>query len=58
MRDGVVYVTEERKAEGFFETMSIAENIYMGQIGGQSYGGFKIVSMKEADPWPRNGASA
>ncbi|RUX03100.1 sugar ABC transporter ATP-binding protein [Mesorhizobium sp. M8A.F.Ca.ET.059.01.1.1] len=48
VRDGVVYVTEERKAEGFFETMSIAENIYMGQIGGQSYGGFKIVSMKEA----------
>jgi simple sugar transport system ATP-binding protein len=27
MRDGVVYVTEDRKVEGFFDTMSIAENI-------------------------------
>ena len=27
MRDGIVYVTEDRKIEGFFETMSIAENI-------------------------------
>ena len=48
VRDGIVYVTEERKAEGFFETMSIAENIYMGQIGGEAYGGFRTVSMREA----------
>ena len=48
VRDGVVYVTEERKAEGFFETMSIAENIYMGQIGGEPFGGFRTVSMREA----------
>ncbi|MDQ0437012.1 simple sugar transport system ATP-binding protein [Kaistia dalseonensis] len=32
MRDGIVYVTEDRKAEGFFETMSIAENIQMGLL--------------------------
>ena len=32
MRDGIVYVTEERKLEGFFETMSIARNIYMGLL--------------------------
>lgn len=30
--DGIVYVTEDRKAEGIFETMSIAENIYLGQL--------------------------
>ena len=30
--DGVVYVTEDRKSEGLFETMSVAENIYIGQI--------------------------
>lgn len=30
MEDGIVYVTEDRKAEGFFETMSITENIAMG----------------------------
>ncbi|MCF8467463.1 MAG: sugar ABC transporter ATP-binding protein [Sneathiella sp.] len=32
MRDGIAYVTEDRKIEGFFETMSIADNIYMGHL--------------------------
>ena len=32
VRDGIVYVTEDRKAEGFFETMSIAENLYAGLL--------------------------
>ena len=32
VRDGIVYVTEDRKLEGFFETMSIAENIYLGLL--------------------------
>ncbi len=32
VRDGIVYVTEDRKGEGFFETMSVAENLYIGQI--------------------------
>ncbi len=32
MKDGIVYVTEDRKAEGFFETMSIAENLYSGLL--------------------------
>ena len=32
MRDGIVYVTEDRKIEGFFETMSIAENLYSGLL--------------------------
>lgn len=31
--DGIVYVTEDRKLEGFFETKSIAENIYSGLVG-------------------------
>ena len=33
VRDGIAYVTEDRKVEGFFETMSIAGNIYMGLLG-------------------------
>lgn len=32
VRDGIVYVTEDRKTEGFFETMSIAENLYSGLL--------------------------
>ncbi len=32
VRDGIIYVTEDRKIEGFFETMSIAENIHLGAL--------------------------
>ena len=32
VRDGIVYVSEDRKLEGFFETMSIAENLYSGLL--------------------------
>ena len=32
VKDGIIYVTEDRKIEGFFETMSIARNIYIGVI--------------------------
>jgi simple sugar transport system ATP-binding protein len=32
IRDGIAYVTEDRKVEGFFETMSVARNIYMGLL--------------------------
>lgn len=35
VRDGIAYVTEDRKQEGFFETMSIAQNIYQGWLGKQ-----------------------
>ena len=30
--DGNVYLTEDRKLDGFFETMSIAQNIWMGDL--------------------------
>ena len=30
--DGIVYVTEDRKLEGFFETMSVAANVHLGQL--------------------------
>jgi ABC-type sugar transport system ATPase subunit len=47
VRDGIVYVTEDRKLEGFFETMSIAGNI---QTGDEATGvnPLKIVSMAKA----------
>ncbi|MCK0198243.1 sugar ABC transporter ATP-binding protein [Ancylobacter sp. 6x-1] len=32
VKDGIVYVTEDRKSEGFFETMSIAENLFGGLL--------------------------
>ena len=32
VKDGIIYVTEDRKTEGFFETMSVAENLYSGTL--------------------------
>ncbi len=32
VRDGIIYVSEDRKTEGFFETMSIAENLHSGVL--------------------------
>lgn len=32
VKKGIIYVTEDRKIEGFFETMSIAKNIYVAAI--------------------------
>jgi len=42
--DGIVYVTEDRKIEGFFEGMSIAENIFAGRLAAK---GPKLVSRKD-----------
>ena len=44
--DGVVYVTEDRKGDGFFETMSVAENIYIGQISSRESIGI-VASMSD-----------
>lgn len=32
VKDGIAYITEDRKAEGFFETMTPSRNIYMGLL--------------------------
>jgi simple sugar transport system ATP-binding protein len=46
VKDGIVYVTEDRKAEGFFETMSIAENLYSGLLAA-NLEKKKYISLKE-----------
>jgi simple sugar transport system ATP-binding protein len=40
IRDGIAYITEDRKAEGFFETMSIATNIFVGGLTRSGLGKF------------------
>ncbi|MGC4025598.1 MAG: sugar ABC transporter ATP-binding protein [Mesorhizobium sp.] len=46
VKDGVVYVTEDRKSEGFFETMSIAENLFSGLLAAGREKS-SVVSLKE-----------
>ena len=56
VHDGIVYVTEDRKSEGFFETMSMAENLYMGSLAAGTNRGV-VVRMAEvrelAKHWAR-----
>ena len=40
--DGICYVTEDRKVEGFFETMSIGENLQMGTLCAPGSRGFVL----------------
>ena len=47
VRDGIVYVTEDRKVEGFFETMSIAENLDINNLAAASIGSHMVVRMSE-----------
>jgi simple sugar transport system ATP-binding protein len=42
VRDGIVYVTEDRKLEGFFETQSIADNVYTGFLAANLNSGFVV----------------
>jgi simple sugar transport system ATP-binding protein len=47
VRAGVAYVTEDRKVEGFFETTSIARNIYLGLLA-KFPAGRTLLSKREA----------
>jgi simple sugar transport system ATP-binding protein len=56
VRDGIVYVTEDRKLEGFFETMSIAENIFSGTLaaGHEKHAIISFAEMREiAAEWSK-----
>ncbi|GGI31798.1 sugar ABC transporter ATP-binding protein [Bradyrhizobium guangdongense] len=48
VKAGIAYVTEDRKIEGFFETASIARNIYLGLLS-KFPRGRALLSRREAD---------
>ncbi|MCP1829570.1 MULTISPECIES: sugar ABC transporter ATP-binding protein [Bradyrhizobium] len=48
VKAGIAYVTEDRKVEGFFETASIARNIYLGLLS-KFPGGRMMLSLREAN---------
>jgi ABC-type sugar transport system ATPase subunit len=52
--DGIVYVTEDRKIDGFFETMSVAENLHLGELSRKA-NPLSVVSIADAkalaDSW-------
>ncbi|MDA9432605.1 sugar ABC transporter ATP-binding protein [Bradyrhizobium sp. CCBAU 51627] len=48
IKAGIAYVTEDRKVEGFFETASIARNIYLGLLS-KFPRGRMLLSRRETD---------
>lgn len=44
VRSGIAYITEDRKIEGFFETMSIKDNIFVGLLSKMKQGRFWLKS--------------
>jgi simple sugar transport system ATP-binding protein len=46
VRNGIVYVTEDRKVEGFFETMSIGENLQVSHLA--AVAGSPIINIAQA----------
>jgi len=48
VRAGIAYITEDRKVEGFFETASIARNIYLGLLA-KFPGGRWLLSKRETN---------
>ncbi len=36
VRDGIAYITEDRKIDGFYETMDIADNLFLGELAGRN----------------------
>jgi len=48
VKAGIAYVTEDRKVEGFFETSSIARNIYLGLLS-KFPKGRMLLSRRETD---------
>lgn len=47
VKAGIVYISEDRKKEGFFETMTISENIYMAHLAHTPLSSF-VISMSRA----------
>lgn len=54
IKDGIVYITEDRKLDGFFETMTADDNIYLGYLASTKHRR-RLYSLKErrsvADRW-------
>ena len=54
VRGGIAYVTEDRKSEGIFETMSIGENMFGGLLARAANRAWSSVAAASGN-WPKNG---
>ena len=49
VEDGIAYITEDRKVEGFFETMSMADNIGVGHLSSKTGHDFWLDKKESAE---------
>ena len=56
--DGIVYITEDRKLNGFFETMRIDDNIYLSKLATKAGFTFLLSRVTRAASWRTIGSSA
>lgn len=47
--DGIVYITEDRKLDGYFETMTVAENLYLGHLASRGGRRHWLLSRRRRD---------
>jgi ABC-type sugar transport system ATPase subunit len=48
INDGIAYITEDRKLNGFFETMVVDDNVYAGALATRSGWSFLLSKLKRA----------
>ena len=55
--DGIAYITEDRKANGFFETMIVDDNVYIGKLATRIGWQLPAVARATAANWRITGSS-
>jgi ABC-type sugar transport system ATPase subunit len=48
INDGIVYITEDRKLNGYFETMVVDDNVYLGRLATKSGWRFLLSKLERA----------
>ena len=54
INDGIAYITEDRKLNGFFETMAVDDNVYVGKLATRAGWQFvlsRVIRSKLANYW-------
>lgn len=54
INDGIAYITEDRKLDGFFETMTVDDNVYAGKLATRAGWSFLLSKVRRAvvaDHW-------
>ena len=57
INDGICYITEDRKLNGFFETMVVDDNVYIGKLATKAGWRFLLSRSDAQQARPATGSS-